>query len=264
MKLTTRAYILLPILLLMIMPSILSAQQDSTLFLEAKTLMFQKKYSEALNLYEMLKMRYPDSKYSDASEFWSAYILEKQGKTTFAFNAYGDLVQKYPGSTWVDDAMVRQIGLAEKFVREGQQNYQDFLNEKLDSPFKNVRYQAALSLGKFRDQRAVPVLNEMSKNGDRDMKSIANSMLRNYPSQPPGKQLQQERKLHDPSKSRLNGKDDAIKKPAPQPRKDVQKEQRLREPAPPKIDRTQPPKQTSPKSTPPPKSSTPQKKERMN
>ncbi len=258
MKSITRAYILFPIFVIMIMPSISSAQQDSTLFFEAKTLMFQQKYQDALNLYEMLKMKYPDSKYSDDSEFWSAYILEQQGKNTFAFNAYQDLTQKYPSSPWTDDALVHQIGLAEKFVREGQESYINFLNEKLESPFKNVRYQAALSLGKFQDQRAVPALNEMSNNGDRDMRSIAKSLLKSYPAQTPESQRQQKPTSIRPPKSKTNPKDDAIKTPRPQPQKE-----RQTKPVAPKVNRSQPPKQTSPKSQ-PPKTSPPPKKSVIN
>jgi HEAT repeat protein len=236
------------------MPSILNAQQDSTLFFEAKALMFQQQHQDALNLYELLKMKYPDSKYSDDSEFWSAYILEQQGKKTYAFNMYQDLIQKYPGSPWADDAMVHQIGLAEKFIQEGQATYLNFLNEKLESPYKNVKYQAALSLGKFQDQRAVPALHEMSNNGDRDMRSIATSLLKSYPSQPPGIQKQDKPIKIEPPKSKVDKKDDAIKTPRLQPKKE-----RPGTTAPPNIKRNQPPKQTSPK-TKPPKTSAPPKK----
>jgi len=254
MKSKLTAYLVSSIFIIVIMPSILNAQQDSTLFFEAKTLMFQQKHQDALNLYELLKMKYPDSKYSDDSEFWSAYILEQQGKKTYAFNAYGDLIQKYPSSPWADDAMVHQIGLAEKFIQEGQANYLNFLNEKLEFPFKNVKYQTALSLGKFQDQRAVPALHEMSNNGDRDMRSIATSLLKSYPSQPPGIQNQQRPIKIEPPKSKVDKKDDAIKAPRRLPKKE-----RSGTTAPPKINRNQPPKPSAPKTT-PPKTSPPPKK----
>lgn len=254
MKSKIMACILLSFFIMVNMPSILNAQQDSTLFFEAKALMFQQKHQDALNLYELLKMKYPDSKYSDDSEFWSAYILEQQGKKTYAFNAYQDLIQKYPSSPWADDAMVHQIGLAEKFIQDGQANYLNFLNEKLESPFKNVKYQAALSLGKFQDQRAVPALHEMSNNGDRDMRSIATSLLKSYSSQPQGIQKQQKPIRIEPPKSKVDKKDDAIKAPRRQPN-----QERPETTVPPKIKRSQPPKQMSPK-TKPPKTSPPPKK----
>lgn len=258
MKPRIMALLVSSIFIVVAMPSLLNAQQDSTLFFEAKALMFQQKHREALNLYEMLKMKYPDSKYSDDSEFWSAYILEQQGKKTYAFHAYQDLIQKYPGSTWADDAMVHQIGLAEKFIQEGDAGYLDFLNEKLESPFKNVRYQAALSLGKFQDQRAVPALHEMSNNGDRDMRSIATSLLKSYRSQTSDIQKQETPKKIELPKSKVNRKDDAIKAPRQQP-----KQERPGTASPPKIKRSQPPKQGSPKTN-PPKTSPPPKKGKIN
>lgn len=258
MKLATTTS-LTSFLIILIASAIANAQQDSTFFFEAKTLMFQQKYDEALNSYELLKAKFPDSKYADDAEFWSAYILEQQGKNTFAFNAYRDLAQKYPSSPWTDDALVRQIGLAEKFVKDGQENYLDFLNEALASPYTNVRYQAALSLGKFRDERAVPALKEMSKNGDRDMRSIARSLLNDYPSQAIDKQPRQTPIPMNQQRSKIEPKKDAIQTPRTQPQKEIKREQRQRTPAPPKINRSQPPKQTTPKST-PPKTSAPPKK----
>jgi len=56
MKSITRSCFLISIFVLMIMPSRSSAQQDSTLFFEAKALMFQQKYQDALNLYELLRI----------------------------------------------------------------------------------------------------------------------------------------------------------------------------------------------------------------
>lgn len=157
-----------------------SAQHDSTLFREAKSLMFQQKYDEAMSRYELLKLKYPDSQYCDDSEFWSAYILEQQGQHIMAFAAFQNLIQKYPGSPWVDDAMIHQIDLAEKFVREGQDSYRSFLATHLQSEYTTVRYQAALSLGKLGDDRAQPILNEMAKNGDRDMSVVAKSLLQGF------------------------------------------------------------------------------------
>ncbi|MDZ7263549.1 MAG: tetratricopeptide repeat protein [candidate division KSB1 bacterium] len=156
------------------------AQDDSTLFREAKTLMFQQKYDDAISRYELLKLKYPDSQYSDDSEFWSAYILEHQGKHAMAFAAFEGLIQKYPGSPWVDDALIHQIDLAEKFIRQGQNSYLSFLASNLQSPYTNVRYQAALSLGKLGDTRARPILNEMANNGDRDMRVVAKSLLQGF------------------------------------------------------------------------------------
>lgn len=204
-----------------LLPAMVSAQEDSTLFREAKALMFQQKYDEALGRYELIKLKFPDSKYADDTEFWSAYILEQQGKKSIAFAAYQDLAQKYPGSPWVDDAMIHQIGLAEKFVKEGEDSYRNFLDEKLQSSQINVRYQAALSLGKLGDERARPALREMSRNGDRDMRSMAKSLLENFeqaPSREPQKQKQTPEIIRPP---RTEKRDHIPKQPETTPRRET-------------------------------------------
>jgi tetratricopeptide (TPR) repeat protein len=189
----------------------LIAQEDFKLFNEAMELRIQREWDKALEKYESLQQNYPDSKYVDAADFWSAYIFEEQGKEPEAFKAYEQMKNKYPKSPWVDDATRHQIGLAEKFVRHGDNSYKDFLTKNLDSPNKNVKYQAALSLGKLGDQRAIPVLKEMSNNGDKDMRSFGNSLLQRF--ERPGQQNHPPLKpmTIQPRNSKSGKKDDGIK-----------------------------------------------------
>lgn len=192
---------------------LLTAQEDFELFNEAMELRIQCEWDAALQKYQLLKQKYPSSKYVDDAAFWSAYILEEQGKDKEAFKAYQSIKQKYPNSPWADDATMHQIGLAEKFVKQGQNSYRSFLTKELESPHKNVKYQAALSLGKLGDDRAVPVLKEMSNNGDKDMRSVGNSLLRKF-EQP--KQLDRPRFQPFPTrvpKNRVDKKNKTIKKP---------------------------------------------------
>lgn len=234
----------------------LIAQEDFKLFNEAMELRIQHDWDKALEKYESLKLSYPDSKYVDAAEFWSAYITEEQGKESEAFKAYEQMKNKYPNSPWVDDATRHQIGLAEKFVRQGQEGYKDFLTKNLDSPNKNVKYQAALSLGKLGDQRAIPVLKEMSNNGDKDMRSFGNSLLQKF--ERPGQQDRPPLKpmTIQPPNNRQGKKDDKINQ---SPRMEMQ-EQRQVPAAKPGIKRTPPPKKQQPsRSTPPKKTRNPKK-----
>jgi len=161
--------------------SLLFAQEDDfKLFNEAMDLRIQRDWDRALETYRLLKQKFPSSKYVDDAEFWSAYILEEQGKDEEAFSAYQQLKENYPTSPWSDDATLHQIGLAEKFMRQGKKNYERFLLDHLESPDKNVKYQAALSLGKLGDERAIPVLKEMANNGDRDMRFVGKALLQRF------------------------------------------------------------------------------------
>lgn len=234
----------------------LIAQEDFTLFNEAMELRIQREWEKALEKYDLLKLNYPDSKYVDDVEFWSAYILEEQGKESEAFTAYEEMKNKHPQSPWVDDATRHQIGLAEKFVKQGQEGYKEFLTKNLDSPYKNVKYQAALSLGKLGDQRAIPVLKEMSNNGDKDMRSVGNSLLQKFDH--PNQQDRRELKpMPIPSpKTSTDKKDDVIQKPPsfePQKQRQTPGQKpdiKIIRPAPKQQpQRSTPPKTTSPKKT---------------
>lgn len=236
------------------------AQEDFKLFNEAMELRIQREWDQALQKYDSLKLKYPESKYIDDVEFWSAYILEEQGKESEAFTAYEEMKNKHPQSPWVDDATRHQIGLAEKFVKQGQESYKEFLTKNLDSPYKNVKYQAALSLGKLGDQRAIPVLKEMSNNGDKDMRSVGNSLLQKFDH--PDQRARPELKPMpiQPPKNRTDKKDDVIKKPS---RFEPQNKQQTPTRKPDNktirpIPRKQPQRSTIPKST-PPKTTNPKK-----
>ncbi len=206
---------------LLCITSMLKAQEDLAIFNEAQDLKIQQEWNKAVEKYELLKLKYPDSKYVDDAEFWSAYILEKQGKHSDAFKVYQEMIQKYPESPWVDDATIQQIGLAEKFVRDGKDDYSNFLTDKLESPIKSVKYRAALSLGKLGDKRAMSALKEMANNGDRDMRTMANSLLQKKFNQEPPKDSRQLRPIPAiPPKIRTDKKDDVIKQPKIKPQRD--------------------------------------------
>jgi len=249
------AFFALIIVLVSFIP-LLRAQEDFNLFNEAMELRIQQEWDKALEKYQSLKQRHPDSKYIDDTEFWSAYILEEQGKETDAFNAYQAMKQKHPSSPWADDATMHQIGLAEKFVKQGQDSYKGFLTEELKSPHKNVKYQAALSLGKLGDNRAIPVLKEMSNNGDRDMRSVGNSILQKF-EQPKQQDRPRLRPLPDRSPdNQVDKKNETIKKP---PRYEPQKQRQapIRKPDPKVVKPT--PKRQPQRSTPPQQSSSKKK-----
>jgi len=159
-------------------------QEDFDLYWKAKVLLRKREYKKAQESFELLKTKYPNSRYIDDAGFWSAYILEKQGQDTDAFDEYKKLKDKYPLSAWVDDAEAQQIDIAEKLARRGDNRHVNFIVNKLQSPDKKTKYRAAVSLGKLRDQRALPVLKQMENNGDKDMGSVAKSLIRNVEKKP--------------------------------------------------------------------------------
>ncbi len=159
-------------------------QVDFQLYYKARKLLQQREYEKAQESFELLKTKYPNSRYIDDAGFWSAYILEKRGKDSAAFNEFKKFKGLYPHSAWVDDAESQQIDIAAKLARRGDNSHVNFIVNKLRSPDKKIKYRAAVSLGKLRDQRALPVLKQMEKNGDKDMGSVAKSLIRNVEKKP--------------------------------------------------------------------------------
>jgi len=165
------------ILLMNTFAALAIAQDGFQLYYQAKKLLYQREYDQALQTFDSLKTLYPDSKFLDDAEFWSGYILQRQKKYTESFRSYENLKKQYPTSAWVDDAEIQQIGIAEKMATTGDRKYIDFLVNKLHSADKSIKYQASVSLGKLNDPRALPGLRQIANNGDRDMGRMAKSLI---------------------------------------------------------------------------------------
>lgn len=152
-----------------------SEKEARKLYNKAQKSCLAKKWDQAINSLQELIERFPNSRYQDDAQFWIAYNLEKRPDSEMqAFDAYTQLIKDFPNSSWVDDAIVHQIILAEKFVRQGKRQHVKFLVKKLDAKDQRIRQQAALSLGKLGDKRALPVLTKMKD--DEDLGQLAQSI----------------------------------------------------------------------------------------
>jgi tetratricopeptide (TPR) repeat protein len=162
--------------------------KDYQIYFKAKKQIQRREYEKAAETFKVLKSTYPNSRFNVGAEFYNAYMLDKQEKNSDAFKAYENFVKKYPTSGWVDDAEMYQIGIAERFIKKGNQEYNNFIVNKLNSQNKHVKFQAAVSLGRLRDRRALPVLKQMEEqmeaNGDIDMGNVAKSLIRNVEKKP--------------------------------------------------------------------------------
>ena len=163
--------------------SLLQAHQDAPadqeLFFDAKRKVMAEDYQAAIDELEQLVSDFPKSRYVDDAKFWIGFCLEKMPeRQSDAYEAFTLLVNTYPTSSWVDDAVAHQIMLAEHFVRNGQEEYREVLEEQLGNSDEDVHYQAAISLGKLGDQVALPALREM-QNMER-WRSTAAELLRNF------------------------------------------------------------------------------------
>ena len=205
-------------------------QDGFQLYYKAKKFMLQREYDKALQSFELLRVKFPNSKYMDDAEFWTAYILERQKKFSESFKKYERLKTTYPKSPWVDDAEVQQIGIAEKLANRGEKHYVDYLVKKLKSSDKTIKYQASLSLAKLSDRRALPGLRQMANNGDKDMSRMAKSLIRKIES----KNLQPGTDSKIIPRRSYNGKEKNINKrqiPSPQSRLSKPKAKTIKPPS---------------------------------
>ena len=127
-------------IILIVSPAFAGEEQDR--FLEAKKKCISQEWYEAITLFEEFLDDFPESRNNDDARFWIAYSLEKiPGEQSEAFIAYSNLTSSQPESPWTDDAIMHQINLAEMFIREGKDQYREFLYEKLESDIDEVKYQ---------------------------------------------------------------------------------------------------------------------------
>lgn len=158
-------FIVIIYITLSVSPGIASEDQDR--FLEAKKKCINQEWYEAITLFERFLEDFPESRNNDDARFWIAYSLEKiPGKQSEAFIAYSNLTSNQPESPWTDDAIMHQINLAETFIREGMDQYREFLYENLESDIDEVKYRSAISLGRLGDKRALPVLEGLRSHED--------------------------------------------------------------------------------------------------
>ncbi len=70
----------------------------------ARVLLGQKKHQDAIQRYDELVTRFPNSRYVDQAQFMVGYIHEEQGRLDLAREAYLKLIEAYPESDLIDDA----------------------------------------------------------------------------------------------------------------------------------------------------------------
>jgi len=149
---------------------------DHELYQKAKRQCIEQEWEEAIHLFQRLIEEYPDSQYRDDAHFWIGYCLGKRtGSEIEAFITFENLISDFKNSPWVDDAVIHQIALAEKLVRQGREQFLYFLIEKLNAEEAVFRQQAALALGRLNDKRALPELNSMK--GHEDLGPLAQSLI---------------------------------------------------------------------------------------
>jgi hypothetical protein len=162
MKTTRPALGALPLLALLAAANV-HAQVDAERLRAAKTLFFDRKYTEARQAWATLvDAKGPEA---EAAGFWMARCSENLGESERALGEYNAYLNRRPTDpALAEEARTSRVGLAARLYKAGEKGHLPILKEALGDPSKTVRYYAAFQLGGLGPgvgQPAVPVLKRI-------------------------------------------------------------------------------------------------------
>lgn len=140
---------------------------DEKLFQEAKLLVFDKDWGEALKKLDELRNTYPFSPWAGQALFYKGECLGALGgREGDALQAYRDYIQLAGAKpSLAEDAEGSIVDLAFTLYGKGDRAALGEIEGRLGHPNKNVRYYAAYKLSQVKDKaaaaRSVPVLEEI-------------------------------------------------------------------------------------------------------
>lgn len=160
------------------------AKSDEVSFQAIKLLIFDEKWSEALDRIDEFLKRYPTSPLTSQALFFQARCLSRlPARTEEALSAYKKYLQSsgIPASL-AEEAELGIIDLAAELVAKGNRSYAQEIESRLESRNQVVRYYAAFKLSYFKDKalarKSIPVLQEIvQQEADEELKDRARIAL---------------------------------------------------------------------------------------
>ncbi len=160
------------------------ASPDEKLFERAKRLFFDEKWKDAQEAFEEILDDHRDSPLVPQATFYRATCLaRRKGHEEEALEAYKD----YLSSRGRNDSLAREaetsmIDLAYELYKDDEEAYLDEIEQRLESPNRDIRYYAAFKLSLVKDKQisvqAIPVLERIIvEESDRDLRDRARIAL---------------------------------------------------------------------------------------
>jgi hypothetical protein len=157
---------------------------EERLLHEAKLLIFDAKWAPALDKLEVLLRQYPQGAASDQTRFYRAECLSKlPGREKEALQAYRDYLRNGDqNKSLAEKAEVSLIDIALKLSTKGDWSALREVEDRLQSPNKDIQYYAALQLSKCKDKskaaKSIPVLQLIIRSTqDPDLTDLAKIAL---------------------------------------------------------------------------------------
>jgi hypothetical protein len=157
-----KKFVLIPAVLLIL--GILAAsatvdgQEDMDRFFKAKELVFKRDWAAARSGFESYLKAFPQGRVGDEAHFWLAQCLDnlarnEKGRDAVvrlkkaALDEIQKLVDGYPESLWRDDALAFRIEIAGEMVLLGEEGYQKYITEAVESGSRSSRDLKIQALG---------------------------------------------------------------------------------------------------------------------
>ena len=182
-----KKFVLIPAVLLIL--GILAAvatvdgQEDMERFFKAKELVFKRDWAAARSGFESYLKSFPQGRMGDEAHFWLAQCLDnltrnEKGRDAVvrlkksALDEIQKLVDGYPESLWKDDALAFRIEIAGELVLLGEENYQKYITEAVESgsrSSRDLKIQALGSLVNLDPETALPIIRRILETDDDTM-----------------------------------------------------------------------------------------------
>ena len=146
-----------------------TAKPEERLMQEAKVLLFDGKWGEALDKLEAFLRGYPSSPLAPQAIFYKAKVLSNlNGREPEAISSFQDyLGTKDKNPNLAEESEVALVDLAYELYIQGNRSYLKEMGNRLASPNKVVRYYAAFKMSYLKDRtlaaKSVPVLKSIFK-----------------------------------------------------------------------------------------------------
>ena len=159
---------------------VLAQERDAeeVTYQRARDLNLRGEWEKALELFRQLASG--DSPRAAEASFYEGLCLENLlDRDEEAFQVFAALRQSHPDNQISAKALSHQIILA-GMLGERDRSYREFLAGLIDNDDPSVRMEAALSLARFGDERAVECLLEILRGGSEDQQMMALERVPNF------------------------------------------------------------------------------------
>jgi hypothetical protein len=182
-----KRFVLIPAVLLILgvlaAAAAVDGQEDMDRFFKAKELVFKRDWAAARSGFESYLKAFPQGRMRDEAHFWLAQSLDnlarnEKGRDAVvrlkkaALDEIQKLVDGYPESLWRDDALAFRIEVAGELVLLGEENYQKYITEAVESgsrSSRDLKIQALSSLVNLDPGTALPIIRRILETDDDTM-----------------------------------------------------------------------------------------------